>query len=47
MQQKVIANVLHQQASKKFNDREEEVRRNRVPLTKAIPARDPALGDFI
>jgi hypothetical protein len=36
VQQAIIANFLHQQASKKLGDRKEEVGGKMVPLTKAI-----------
>jgi hypothetical protein len=47
MQHAVFTNVLHQKASKKLGDREEEVRGEGVPLTKAVPAHDPPPGDTI
>jgi hypothetical protein len=47
MQQAAITNVLHQKATKKLSDREEEVGAKRIPLTKAVPARDPPPGDAI
>jgi hypothetical protein len=38
MQQTVVANVLHQKASKELSDGEEEVRGEGVPLLKAVSA---------